>query len=98
MGRSPAVRVLWSRQAIGNLTALRAYIVKDSEQSAADVAAKLVKAIRLLETQIDMGRPGRILGTRELVVVPYVIPYRVRQGRLEVLAVLHGSRRWPETL
>ncbi len=44
-----------------------------------------------------MGRPGRVLGTRELVVseTPYVIPYRVRQDRLELLAVFHGRQKWP---
>jgi toxin ParE1/3/4 len=45
----------------------------------------------------NLGRPGRIAGTRELVVpgTPYVIPYRRRGDRLEVLAVFHGRQKWP---
>jgi toxin ParE1/3/4 len=49
------------------------------------------------QTQPAMGRPGRIAGTRELVVpdTPYVIPYRVRRERLELIAVFHGHQKWP---
>src|SRR5688572_15463158 len=49
-------------------------------------------AVELLATQPSMGRPGRVLSTRELVVpdTPFVIPYRVRDNRLELIAVFHG--------
>jgi plasmid stabilization system protein ParE len=41
-----------------------------------------------------------VVGTRELVIgeLPYVIPYRVLGQDLEILRVLHTSRRWPESL
>jgi toxin ParE1/3/4 len=47
-----------------------------------------------------MGRPGRASGTRELVVpdTPFVIPYRVKENRLELIAVLHGRQKWPGKL
>ena len=47
-----------------------------------------------------MGHQGRIDGTRELFIagLPYVIPYRVRHGRVEVLDVIHTARRWPSRL
>ena len=47
-----------------------------------------------------MGRQGRIDGTRELVIhgLPYIIPYRMRHGRVEILAVIHAARRWPTRL
>ena len=47
-----------------------------------------------------MGRPGRVLGTRELVIggLPYIIPYRVRDNYVDILRVLHTSRRWAEKL
>jgi toxin ParE1/3/4 len=46
-----------------------------------------------------MGRPGRVARTRELVVTgtPYILPYRVTAGVLEVLRVLHASRKWPKS-
>jgi toxin ParE1/3/4 len=45
-----------------------------------------------------LGRPGRAVGTRERIVpdTPYVIPYRVRRGRLELIAVFHGRQKWLE--
>jgi len=51
----------------------------------------------LLTSHVAMGRPGRVVGTRELVIgqLPYIIPYRVRESEIEVLRVLHTSRRWP---
>jgi toxin ParE1/3/4 len=89
--------VVWSRRAIGHLVSLREHIEKDSERSAALVAMRILKAVDLLQNQPEMGRPGRVLGTRELVVLdtPYIIPYRVRRERLELLAVFHGRQKWP---
>ena len=83
-----------------NLIALREHIQKDSELNAAVVATRLLRAIELLEAQPAMGRPGRVLGTRELVVpgTPYLVPYRVRLDRLEIIAVFHGKQKWPAKL
>jgi len=94
------MKVVWSPRAIRHLVALRGYIAKDSEQNAAQVAERILKAIELLQTQSEMGRPGRVLGTRELVVpsTPYIIPYRVRRERLELIAVFHGRQKWPTNL
>jgi toxin ParE1/3/4 len=94
------MKVVWSRRAVQHLVALREYISKDSEQSAALVATRILDAIELLQTQPEMGRPGRVVGTRELVIpdTPYIIPYRIRNERLELIAVFHGRQRWPKKL
>jgi len=91
------MRVVWSRRAIRHLVSLRKFIAKDSEQNAATVALRIRHAIDLVQAQPEIGRPGRVLGTRELVVpdTPYVIPYRVRLERLEIIAVFHGRQQWP---
>jgi len=54
----------------------------------------------LLLAQPASGRPGRVIGTRELVIggLPYVVPYRVRDNDIEILRVLHTSRRFPGAL
>jgi len=94
------MKVVWSRRAVQHLVALREYIAKDSEQSAVLVATRIPDAVDLLETQPEMGRPGRVVGTRELVIpdTPYLIPYRIRNGRLELIAVFHGRQKWPKKL
>jgi toxin ParE1/3/4 len=94
------MKVIWSPRAIRHLVALREHIAKDSEQNATLVAQRILHSVELLQTQPDMGRPGRVVGTRELVVpnTPYLIPYRVRRERLELIAVFHGHQKWPKKL
>lgn len=94
------MKVIWSVRAIRHLTALRAYIAKDSERGAATTARRILDAITLLATQPSLGRPGRLPGTRELVVpgTPSVVPYRVRGEQVELLAVFHGRQKWPKKL
>jgi len=93
------MKFVWSRRAIRHLVQLRERIANDSEDNAALVGSRILTAVELLETHPEMGRPGRVLGTRELVIpqTPYVIPYRVKQGRLELIAVFHGRQKWPES-
>lgn len=92
--------VVWSPRAIRHLSALRAYIARDNPDAAANVALTLLAAVDRLAELPNLGRPGRLAGTRELVVsgTPYVIPYRVGPGRLEIIAVFHGRQRWPSRL
>ena len=91
------MKVIWSRRSIRHLVELREYIARDSDGSATLVAEKILQAVDLLLTHSGIGRPGRIVGTRELVVAgtPYIIPYRIRRDRLELIAALHGRQKWP---
>jgi len=89
--------IVWSRRALRHLVHIRQHIEKDSEQNAALVASRILEAVDLLQSHPEIGRPGRVVGTRELVVpqTPYVIPYRLRRERLELIAVFHGRQKWP---
>lgn len=92
--------VVWSPQAVEHLTHLRSYIARDNPKAANRVATALLNAVELLAELPNLGRPGRVAGTRELVVpgTPYVIPYRIRGDRLEVIAVFQGRQKWPKLL
>ena len=94
------MKVVWSPRAIHHLIAIRRYIEKDSDKSAALIAGRILDAIELLRTLPQMGRPGRLTGTRELVIsgTPYIVPYRVRREWLELLAVFDGRRQWPKKI
>jgi toxin ParE1/3/4 len=94
------VTVAWSPRAIGHLADLRAYIARENPRAAARTAATLLAAVDRLAELPNVGRPGRVTGTRELVVpgTRYVIPYRLRGERLEIIAVFHGRQRWPKRL
>ena len=91
------MKTVWSRRAIRNLESLRDYIEQSSEQNAAATAMRILHAVDLLENHPAIGRPGRVMGTRELVIpdTPYIVVYRVKRERLELTAVLHGHQRWP---
>lgn len=95
------MRLRWTRRAERDLDAIAAYIGQDSPAAAARVILELVDQVEsILGSQPAAGRPGRVIGTRELVIggLPYVVPYRVRERDLEILRVLHTSRRWPHEL
>lgn len=92
------MRLRWTRRAERDLEDIAAYIGQDSPAAAARVVLELLdQAETLLPANPAIGRPGRVTGTRELVIgeMPYVIPYRVCDGDIEILRVLHTSRRWP---
>jgi toxin ParE1/3/4 len=95
------VRLVWSPQAVEDLAALRAYIEGDDPKAARKTAVRIVEAIEtLIPANPKVGRQGRVPGTRELVIArtPYIVPYRLREGTIEILRVFHGARRWPDRL
>ena len=92
------MRVRWLRMAIRNLDEEAAYIANDDSAAARMVVERVLNAVAMLAQQPDMGRPGRVPGTRELVVprTRYIVPYRVRGDAVEILRVFHTSRRLPQ--
>jgi toxin ParE1/3/4 len=94
------VIIVWSPRAIEHLAHLRSYIARDNPKAANQIATMLLEAVERLAELPNLGRPGRVAGTRELVVpgTRYGIPYRLRGDRLEVIAVFHGRQKWPKSL
>jgi toxin ParE1/3/4 len=94
------VIIVWAPRAIEHLAHLRSYIARDNPNAANRIASAVLDAVDRLAELPNLGRPGRVAGTRELVVpgTPYVIPYRLRGDRLEVIAVFHGRQKWPKRL
>jgi toxin ParE1/3/4 len=94
------VRVKWLRTALANLEAEAGYIAEDNPAAATRVVQGIFRAVNLLKKNPAMGRAGRVVGTRELVVAgtPYIVPYRIRGDAVEVLRVFHSARKWPKRL
>jgi toxin ParE1/3/4 len=92
------MRLRWLRHALRNLDDEAAYIAADDPTAARQVVKRVFDAVAQLEQQPGLGRPGRVPGTRELVVsqTRYIVPYRVRGQTVEVLRVFHTSRRLPD--
>jgi addiction module RelE/StbE family toxin len=91
------VRVRYVPRARAQLRRIGRYIAQDSPTAAQQVVARITDAVDGLATFPTMGRPGRVIGTRELIVTgtPYVVAYRVRENAVEVLAVIHAAQQWP---
>jgi toxin ParE1/3/4 len=92
------MRLRWLRHALRNLDDEAAYIAADDPAAARQVVKRVLDAVAQLAQQPGLGRPGRVPGTRELVVghTRYIVPYRVRGQTVEVLRVFHTSRRLPD--
>jgi len=92
------MRIRWLRTALRNLDTEAAYIARDDPGAAQVVVQRVLDAVAALAEQPALGRPGRVAGTRELMVpkTRYLVPYRVRGQTVEVLRVFHTSRRLPQ--
>ena len=92
------MRVRWLRTALRNLDEEASFIAANDAVAARLVVDRVLEAVAQLAEQPGLGRPGRVPGTRELIVskTRYLVPYRVRGDAVEVLRVFHTSRRVPE--
>ena len=76
------------------------YIEADSPRAAVAVDDRIRAQVRQLLQFPEAGRPGRIEGTRELVIsrTPYIAAYRVTGDAVRILRVLHGAQLWPDEM
>ena len=91
------MKVVWFKRAVWDLQSAKEYITQDNPLAAQQVVQRIKNKVTLLSEQPGIGRPGRVPNTKELVVdrTSFILPYRVRDNRIEILRVLHSSRRWP---
>lgn len=92
------MQIKWLSRALLDLDRVEAYIAQENPAAAPKIILKIIHAVSLLERQPGLGRPGRVSGTKELVApdTPYIVPYRVKEGVVQVLRVYHSSRKWPD--
>jgi toxin ParE1/3/4 len=91
------VRLRWTDGAVEDLRSAHEYLEVENPRAAGEVVDRIMSAVERLEQFPHMGRTGRVDGSRELVVTgtPFVVAYRVRGESVQILAVLHGARKWP---
>lgn len=91
------MRLEWTRKAINDLREAGLYIAADNVEAADRMAARMIEAVEYLIDHPNMGRPGRLSNTRELVVsgTPFIVVYWVRGAAVQILRVLHHARKWP---
>jgi plasmid stabilization system protein ParE len=91
--------VVWLDDAEADLDRETDYLLERNPQAALRIARTIRAQVAHLADYPEMGRVGRVGGTRELVIVdtPYIVPYYLKGREIRILAVIHGKRKWPET-
>lgn len=91
--------IRWSVPAVSDYRDLVARTRDHNPAAASRIAERISRRVSRLRPMPRMGRPGRVTGTRELVITgtPYVVIYELTEPEDDVivLRVLHGARAWP---
>jgi toxin ParE1/3/4 len=92
------VRIEWLPDAEQGLAAQLEWVAEHNPWAALDMGDAIHAAIARLADYPAIARPGRVAGTRELVVVgtPYIVVYRVEPSAVVILRILHGAQLWPQ--
>jgi toxin ParE1/3/4 len=93
------MEIVWRRQAERDLEHAFDFVLQDNPGAAHHLCDRIERRIGQLRDHPYIGRPGRVPGTRELIVAgtPYIVAYRVVASRVDILAIIHAARRWPQT-
>jgi len=91
------MKVVWSRRAIRDLTGVRAYIARRDPSAANEIAMRILDAVDTVSRQPQIGRAGRIGGTREFAVAgtSYILIYRLRKQHIGLAHVFDSRQEWP---
>ncbi|MGI0134061.1 MAG: type II toxin-antitoxin system RelE/ParE family toxin [Candidatus Micrarchaeaceae archaeon] len=94
------MQIFWTKPAERDFEHIEKYIGNDNPAAAVAVVLEIINTVKtLLSEHTHIGKAGRVNGTREFAVPDYpsyILIYRVKDGRLEILRVLHGARKRPD--
>ncbi|RFB82244.1 addiction module toxin RelE [Rhizobium leguminosarum bv. trifolii] len=93
------MKLVWRAKAQSDRKEAIQFIADQNVVAAISQLDEIERQTDLLIDQPEIGRPGRINGTRELVIsrTSFVVIYRIRQNvsQVEILRLLHGAQQWP---
>jgi toxin ParE1/3/4 len=91
------MQLRWTEEAANDLERIADYLVQNTPDRAQGLIQRIYDAAGSLVTLPHRGRPGKVKGTRELVLsaLPYVVVYVVREDAVVVVRILHGAQQWP---
>ena len=85
--------VVWLNEALEDLKSIGDYIAQENANTAYHVLIRIKAAADNLSRHPEMGRPGRVLGAREIVMndLPYILVYQITGEDIRILAVMHTA-------
>ncbi len=91
------MKIVWTEPARQDLREIFTYIAEENPRAARALLAEIKDRVGVLVSQPQLGSAGRIEGTRELVLAgsSYILPYRLKDQQIQILAVFHAARQWP---
>jgi toxin ParE1/3/4 len=91
------MQLRWSEDAADDLERITNYLFEETPQHAPALVRAIYKAPAALLSFPHRGRPGKKVGTRELVLspLPYIVIYRIARDVIHILRILHGAQKWP---
>ena len=87
--------IRWTPTGADDLESIYDYIARDSSDKADATVERIISKIETLNQHPLVGRKGFIAGTRELILVPYIVVYHVTDPVVEIVHIIHGARLWP---
>lgn len=88
--------VRWADEAVIDLAEIIGYIERRDSIAAQGLLDDILQTIEQLPLMPSLFRPGRVEGTREVVVRPnYLVVYKIGGDAIDVLRVLHARRQYP---
>ncbi len=100
MRNGESVKIRWLNLALADLDNIFEFIAEDKPVAARRVVKLIWVSVKMLKDYPEMGKPGRVAETRELIVnnTPFIVPYRVKDNTIQILRVIHSARKWPSKL
>ena len=94
------MKIVWTEPARQDLREIFEYIAEENPRAARALLAEIKERVTVLQNNHQLGRKGRVEGTRELVLTGthYLLPYRIKNQQIQILSVFHTSREWSNTL
>lgn len=95
------MRIRWTDRADSDLSAIKAFIAKDSARSAKAMADKIVRRVDQLRTIPHLGAMVPEFDEselREILVGNYRVVYRVCVDQIRALAIVHAAQQMPSNL
>jgi len=91
------MQLRWTEAAAADLERIAEHLFIHAPDRAPVLIRSIYEAPRSLLSFSHRGRPGRKVGTRELVLspLPWIVIYAVRGDVVSVVRILHGAQRWP---
>lgn len=91
--------VNWTDESVHELSTIAEYIALENPKAAFTLVERIILAVEnQLPANPNIGRPGRVAGTRELIVhKSYIAVYSFESDTVTILTVRHVARLWPDS-